>query len=108
MAKVHRLVGKMKVTKHLTSVYPNDIQEPDKKAFVHRVTSLLQREGDKCLKGNPRLEEVFLYRVCLVHGGDSMMSLDDKELKEVLKQFKCLIDNGGILVTQITECNPNN
>lgn len=98
----------MKLTRHLTSVYPNDVQEPDKKAFVERVTSLLQREGDKCLKGNPRLEEVFLYRVCLVHGGDSMMSLADTELKEVLKQFRLLIEQGGVLVTQITECNPNN
>ena len=98
----------MKLTRHLTSVYPNDIQEPDKKAFVERVTSLLQREGDKCLKDNPRLEEVFLFRVCLVHGGDSMMSLEDKELNEVLKQFKCLIEQGGVLITQVTECNPNN
>ena len=42
----------MKVTKHLTAVYPNDVQEPDKKAFGMRVTSLSVREGDKCLKGN--------------------------------------------------------
>lgn len=98
----------MNITRHITSVYPNDIQEPDKKAFVERVTSLLQREGDKCFKDNPRLEEVFLFRVCLVHGGDSMMSLEDKELNEVLKQFKCLIEQGGVLITQVTECNPNN
>ena len=108
MAKVHRLVGGMKLNKHLTSVYPNDVQEPDKKAFVERVTSLLQREGDKCLKGNPRLEEVFLYRVFLVHGGDSMLSLENKNLAETLNQLSLLVKQGGVLITQVTECNPNN